>query len=669
MQLSFIKHLIREKGCRGTGLFVPALLFCIILSSTSVHALSGSDFRAGNIIADTVFFNKDSMNTSQIQDFLNAKVPNCDTYGTEIYSGSTTRAQYGQSRGYPPPYTCLKSYSQSVPAITNSGSDLCSGSITGGTKSASQIIYEVSQACYVSPQTLIVLLQKEQSLVTDEWPWSIQYRSATGYGCPDTAPCDSEYYGFFNQVYQAAKAYKRYAANPASYNYRAGRNNTILYNPSTACGSSTVYIDNQATAGLYIYTPYQPNQAALNNLYGSGDGCSAYGNRNFWRMFNDWFGNPHQPFPVLDTPRWMKVISAVKKKNVYSGTDFGNTIAQGTQLKFVDKIFINNTWFFRTEFDKANNNGLGIPQSSLGEIPYENFTEPRYMVITQETHKKTPRSQVVEWGAVFNPSTAIKFTKKIYVNNELLYQTAFDEANGYDRAIPASRVADIGFEPLETPRNMLVKTGAQIINLRQNTVMSTFATDTLTMITDKVYINGNWYFRTQGDSGSGNTYGILASKIEEEVHSADLDVPYILMQISTDTAKYAVATGTVLSDIPLTKGQVLKVAAKLSTNGGKTYYQSLYDKNNNSNYGIKVEEAIAPAPSFIAMQTPRSITTNANVKKISLATGEQTDVEILMGTSLYYMTKFEIDGKWYLRTQFDTNNNNPYVIPAEKLNL
>ena len=52
-----------------------------------------------------------------------------------------------------------------------------------------------------------------------------------------------------------------------------------------------MYIQNQATANLYIYTPYQPNAAALNNLFGSGDGCSAYGNRNFWRLFSDWFGS------------------------------------------------------------------------------------------------------------------------------------------------------------------------------------------------------------------------------------------------------------------------------------------------------------------------------------------------------------------------------------------
>jgi hypothetical protein len=85
--------------------------------------------------------------------------------------------------------------------------------------------------------------------------------------------------------------YNYYRANPGSFGYQAGRNNTILYNPNTACGSSTVYIANQATAGLYIYTPYQPNAAALANIGGLGNSCSSYGNINFWRLFNDWFGS------------------------------------------------------------------------------------------------------------------------------------------------------------------------------------------------------------------------------------------------------------------------------------------------------------------------------------------------------------------------------------------
>lgn len=38
----------------------------------------------------------------------------------------------------------------------------------------------------------------------------------------------------------------------------------------SGCGASNVYIESRATAALYTYTPYQPNAAALSNMYGTG---------------------------------------------------------------------------------------------------------------------------------------------------------------------------------------------------------------------------------------------------------------------------------------------------------------------------------------------------------------------------------------------------------------
>lgn len=254
-------------------------------------ALSGGEFQAGRIIDDSVFFNSGTMLVGDIQGFLNAKVPVCDTWGTQMHSSGQTRAQYSASRGVSTPFICLKDYQTSIPSRA-AEAGLCNG-ISASGATAAEIIYIVSQSCGINPQVLIVLLQKEQSLVTDDWPWPVQYRSATGYGCPDTAPCDEQYYGFFNQVYSAARQFKRYARDAHLFNYRAGVNNFIQYNPNAACGGSSIYIENQATANLYNYTPYQPNQAALNNLYGTGNSCSAYGNRNFWRLFNDWFGSTY----------------------------------------------------------------------------------------------------------------------------------------------------------------------------------------------------------------------------------------------------------------------------------------------------------------------------------------------------------------------------------------
>lgn len=268
------------------------LFSSVIFSAPLASSLSGSDFIAGRIMDDAVFFNPNTMNPGDIQAFLNAKMPICDTNGTQLHSSGMTRAQWAAANGKPqPPYICLKDYSQSVGE--RSADAYCGGTVSAGTKSSAQIIYDVANACGVNPKVLLVLLQKEQSLVTDDWPWPVQYEKATGFGCPDTAPCDPEFAGFFNQIWYAARQFQRYAKQPQNYNYRGGATSFVQYNPNAGCGGTNVQMQNQTTAGLYNYTPYQPNAAALNNLYGTGDGCSAYGNRNFWRLYIDWFGSPH----------------------------------------------------------------------------------------------------------------------------------------------------------------------------------------------------------------------------------------------------------------------------------------------------------------------------------------------------------------------------------------
>ncbi|HSX31926.1 MAG TPA: hypothetical protein VLF43_01590, partial [Candidatus Saccharimonadales bacterium] len=267
--------------------FTSASMAALVLPTPAAHAVSGGDWKAGRIIDDSVFYNSNSMTVDQIQQFLNAKMPVCDNWGTQM-RGNQTRRAYSEERGVVFPLTCVKDYYENTSTHAN---NLSGQPVPAGAKSAAQIIWDASQTYGINPQALIVLLQKEQSLITDDWPWPIQFQKATGYACPDTADCDAKYSGFYNQIDNAAWQFRRYAQVPNSFNYVAGTINNVRYNPNAACGSTSVYIENQATASLYNYTPYQPNASALGNLYGTGDSCGAYGNRNFWRMFSDWFGS------------------------------------------------------------------------------------------------------------------------------------------------------------------------------------------------------------------------------------------------------------------------------------------------------------------------------------------------------------------------------------------
>lgn len=266
---------------------VLAAVIALLMVDTTEHAEAAnpSQFDPGFIISDEQFYDTNSMTAAQIQAFLESKVSRCEVE---------------KSYGPHDPIVCLKDYRMNT--VTIPADAYCTGTYAGASNElASTIIYKVAQACGINPKVLLVTLQKEQGLVTHTWPSSYRYDKAMGFACPDTAPCDTQYFGFQNQVWRAARQFQRYKAHPSNYNYRAGMINTIYYYPPNQrpqCGASSVYIKNVATASLYNYTPYQPNQAALSNLYGTGDECSSYGNRNFWRDYSDWFGNPTTGVPL-----------------------------------------------------------------------------------------------------------------------------------------------------------------------------------------------------------------------------------------------------------------------------------------------------------------------------------------------------------------------------------
>lgn len=249
------------------------------VAATPAAAAAVTDFEAGYIISDSVMYDATTMSADSVQAFLDVKGAGCAA---------------------PAGNTCIKYYGESTP--TRPADALCPSAYVGvASESAAQIIAKSALACGINPQVLLVTLQKEQGLITASAGKSAAtYARALGFGCPDNAggQCNPEYAGFANQVYSAAKQLKRYAANPTGYSYRAGRTNTIQWHPNTACGTSSVYIENQATASLYNYTPYRPNGAALAAGYGTGDACSSYGNRNFHLYFGAWFGSAKQRPPI-----------------------------------------------------------------------------------------------------------------------------------------------------------------------------------------------------------------------------------------------------------------------------------------------------------------------------------------------------------------------------------
>lgn len=274
-----------------------------------------SNFWPGYIINDHVMFNGSAMTEAQIQAFLNARIGTC-------------------ANG-----KCLNVLS--VPTDSQAADPMCSAYEGSASESIARIIFKVQVACGVSAKVILVTLQKEQGLVTKTAPTDAELRKAMGYACPDTAACDTGFAGIADQLYWGARAFDRYTMPPGTgpgtafsttFNwFPVGVSLPIKFHPNTACGTSPVTIRNKATASLYYYTPYQPNASALSNLYGTGDTCASYGNRNFWRLFTDWFGSPTVvSIPTAPTPVRLNGVDRYATSVLLSQAAYPSPISGGT---------------------------------------------------------------------------------------------------------------------------------------------------------------------------------------------------------------------------------------------------------------------------------------------------------------------------------------------------
>ncbi|MEJ7649691.1 MAG: NlpC/P60 family protein [Nakamurella sp.] len=248
---------------------VPAGVIARDASDCVPAGSSLAAFDPGEIISDAVFYDSGAMDAAAVQEFADVRGAGC------------TSAQ------------CLRSLAVDAPA--EPANKYCSA-LPARRWTAAAAIAAVSVACGINPQVMIVTLQKESGLVTRSDVTASSWAAAWGWHCPDTGPggtanCDPAHSGFWNQLYGMAQQWARYRLDPQNYSYRAGQRADIRWNvQETGCGSSSVQIRNAATAALYNYTPYQPNAASLAAYPGTGDACSAYGNRNFFVLFGKYFG-------------------------------------------------------------------------------------------------------------------------------------------------------------------------------------------------------------------------------------------------------------------------------------------------------------------------------------------------------------------------------------------
>jgi hypothetical protein len=302
-------------------LFVSATMMLAIFAQTiPAHA----DFNHNLIMTDNIFNNSGSMNTSQINAFLNSFPSSCLSTNNGFSSPDPTG--YNPSDGY----------------------------TYGANVSGGQVIADAAQAYGINPQVLLATLQKESSVVSGTASYHCQYiNTAMGYGCPDSGSCPTNpatMSGFSKQVIHAAWLLKfgeerskgntgwnvQYTNYPQPGDHwdnsddpptcyggpmtqgtlsRGCSQPAVYYDGYTSIDGSTVHIDSGATAALYWYTPHFS------------------GNQNFITIFQGWFGNTVSQTPLMYSPA--VVSPAAGQINVF---------ARGQDYRLWQNWYSNSAW-------------------------------------------------------------------------------------------------------------------------------------------------------------------------------------------------------------------------------------------------------------------------------------------------------------------------------------
>ncbi len=242
----------------------------------------------------------------------------------------------------------------------------------GKERSAAQIISRAAATAKINPQILLVLLQKEQSLIERGIPTMKALDWALGYGVCDSCSMNDTalrpFRGFATQLYGAATRLREYVDNPQKYSW-------IKRGKPVVISGITVIPSTEATRALYLYTPHIASA------------------QTFWNLWRRYFGKPYPDGTVLHD----------------MGADTIWRIENGTRRQFASAVVAVSLFDERFILDVPHTVLANYPEGAL--IRFANYSlikTPRgavYLIV--DGKKRLVSSQAVFKSLGYNPDELI----------------------------------------------------------------------------------------------------------------------------------------------------------------------------------------------------------------------------------------------------------------------
>ena len=246
-------------------------------------AADTSAFRPGNIITDAVFYDAGAMNAAQVQAFLTQQGRNC----TPASGGPACLKSYrhddadpGRGRLLPGPLH--RRHERDRRGDHRQGRRRLRDQPAGHPRHAP----EGDQPGHAGGADRAPLRPGD----------GLRLRGQQNGGAAPYYP------GLFKPDLLRGQAVQAVRRQPGQLRPRPGIVNNVRFHPNTACGSRRSDREQGDRGPVQLHALPAQRRPALAAGYGIGNSCSAYGNRNFWLYFTDWFGSTQTVGRDVDAP-------------------------------------------------------------------------------------------------------------------------------------------------------------------------------------------------------------------------------------------------------------------------------------------------------------------------------------------------------------------------------
>ena len=215
------------------------------------------------------------------------------------------------------------------------------------------------------------------------------------------------------------------------------------------------------------------------------------------------------PFEPI-TPKWITLITDGNRSYPSSRTAvIGDHILRGTSVKVVDQITVDGNVYYRTEFNRTNNQSIGLHSRFVIDFSPIDLAGPRDFcaISVKKLNPLTGQSSDESSSGTF------MINKKTLISGVWYFQAETD--NGTPSFFNSKDLQNSCYEAFLGPRSMRLNKDTIRFNPFTNAPYDTLPKDMIISLSTKLFMNNQWYYRTSNNTVNDIDAVIPASSFSE----------------------------------------------------------------------------------------------------------------------------------------------------------